>query len=115
MAAKQERPTSRLAMTSGHHKQTNYFAHTLMRARDWQHRSEFDQVRDWWRAGGLGVRALVGAGKTAIAERFLNELPVRWVSNPSSSTTAAVPPPHSIFVYSFYDDDKPALSRSGAQ
>jgi hypothetical protein len=82
----------------------------LLRARDWQHRPEFDQVRDWWRAGGLGVRALVGmggAGKTAIAERFLNELPVRWVSNPSSSTTAAVPPPHGIFVYSFYDDDKP--------
>lgn len=53
----------------------NYFVHTLLRARDWQHRPEFDQVCDWWREGGRGVCALVGmggAGKTAIAERFLN-------------------------------------------
>ena len=46
--------------------QSNYFIHTLLRARDWQHRPEFDQVCDWWRGGG---------GKTAIAERFLNVLP----------------------------------------
>lgn len=51
----------------------NYFVHTLLRARDWQHRPQFDQVCDWWRGGGRGVCALVGmggAGKTAIAERF---------------------------------------------
>lgn len=42
-----------------------------------------------------------GAGKTAIAERSLNELlddtnPKRQRGNPAS-----------VFVYSFYDDDKP--------
>ncbi len=62
-----------------------------------------------------------GAGKTAIAERFLNVLPnvmpVGRIANPSSSaatsageTTPIDPPlpqPHGVFVYSFYDDDKP--------
>jgi hypothetical protein len=43
-----------------------------------------------------------GAGKTAIADRFLNELPVGRVS-----TTTSLPSPGGIFVYSFYDDDKP--------
>ncbi|MBC8354827.1 MAG: hypothetical protein H8E66_22855 [Planctomycetes bacterium] len=55
--------------------QTNYFVHTLPHARDWQHRPQFEQICDWWRAGGHGVCALIGmggAGKTAIAERFLN-------------------------------------------
>jgi hypothetical protein len=68
---------------------SNYFVHRLLRARDWQHRRESDQVRDGWRGGGVGfqpalsspgrgVCALVGmggAGKTAIAERFLRVLP----------------------------------------
>ncbi len=56
---------------------SNYFVHTLLRARDWQHRPQLDQVCDWWRSGGAGVYALVGmggAGKTAIAERFLDVL-----------------------------------------
>jgi nucleoside phosphorylase len=55
-----------------------------------------------------------GAGKTAIAERFLNELlDVGQVSNlPSNKEkadykSAPLPPPHSVFVYSFYKDDKP--------
>ena len=55
----------------------DYFVHTLLRARDWQHRPQLDEVRNWWRDGGRGVCALVGmggAGKTAIAERILNEL-----------------------------------------
>ncbi|MDA1055308.1 MAG: hypothetical protein O3C40_33220 [Planctomycetota bacterium] len=77
---------------------------------------------------GIGVCALVGmggAGKTAIAERFLNELlNVGQVSNVSSQSRETLeehrkapnshesgyedlPPPHSVFVYSFYDDDKP--------
>ncbi len=53
----------------------NYVVHTLLRARDWQDRPQFDQVCDWWRDGGQVVCALVGmggAGKTAIADRFLN-------------------------------------------
>ena len=36
--------------------QTNYFVHTLLRARDWQHRPEFDQVCDWWR-GNVAFRS----------------------------------------------------------
>ena len=85
--------------------QNNYFVHTLLRARDWQHRPQFDQVCDWWRSGGRGVCALVGmggAGKTAIADRFLNEL-----LDDTSTTRERESPPHGVFVYSFYDDDKP--------
>ena len=55
-----------------------HFAHRLLRARDWQDRPEFDQLCQWWRNGAAGVCALVGiggAGKTAIAERFLRVLP----------------------------------------
>jgi hypothetical protein len=29
----------------------NYFAHSLLRARDWQHRPQLDDVCDWWRRG----------------------------------------------------------------
>ena len=103
---------------------SNYIVHTLLRARDWQHRPQFDRVCDWWRGGGPGVCALVGmggAGKTAIAERFLNALPnvmpVGQASSLSSSVATSpdeathidppLPQPHSVFVYSFYDDDKP--------
>ncbi|MDA1056195.1 MAG: hypothetical protein O3C40_37930, partial [Planctomycetota bacterium] len=75
---------------------------------------------------GLGVCALVGmggAGKTAIAERFLNELlentsATRQRVSPDgvakihslaqrARIDAPLPHPHSVFVYSFYDDDKP--------
>ncbi|MEK6238745.1 MAG: hypothetical protein N2C14_28865, partial [Planctomycetales bacterium] len=92
--------------------QSNYFVHNLLRARDWQHRPEFDEVCKWWRDGGLGVCALIGmggAGKTAIAERFLNAL--LDVMNSSADKADQVHPPlprpHGVFVYSFYDDDKP--------
>jgi len=57
---------------------SNYFVHTLLRARDWQHRPQLDDVIEWWQAGGRGVCALIGmggAGKTAVAERFLRILP----------------------------------------
>ncbi len=50
-----------------------HFAHRLLRARDWQHRPEFDALCEWWRRRGVGVCALVGiggAGKTAIADRI---------------------------------------------
>jgi hypothetical protein len=107
----------------GHHVGTaavsnasNYIVHTLLRARDWQHRPQLDQVCDWWRRGGPGVCALVGmggAGKTAIAEQFLSALPVGQASSLSSSEGASpaidppLPPAHGVFVYSFYEDDKP--------
>ncbi|NQV27777.1 MAG: TIR domain-containing protein [Rhodopirellula sp.] len=84
---------------------SNYFVHTLLRARDWQHRPQLDAVIEWWADGGRGVCALVGmggAGKTAIADRFLNDL--LDGTNPSHQRGN---PPESVFVYSFYDDDKP--------
>jgi len=81
----------------------NYFVHTLLRARDWQPRQQFDDVCQWWRDGGLGVCALVGmggAGKTAVADRFVNQL----LGDTASSRLQVA---ESIFVFSFYDDDKP--------
>ncbi|MEO0407375.1 MAG: toll/interleukin-1 receptor domain-containing protein [Cyanobacteria bacterium P01_A01_bin.135] len=85
---------------------SNYFAHTLLRARDWQHRPEFDRVCDWWRDGGSGVCALVGmggAGKTAIVERFLRVLPGVLPPSKEVAKDEALPRPNSTFVFSFYD------------
>jgi hypothetical protein len=85
---------------------TNYFVHTLLRARDWQHRPEFDRVCDWWRNGGQGVCGLVGmggAGKTAIADRFLKVLPGVLPQNPQIPKDETLPTPNSTFVFSFYD------------
>jgi hypothetical protein len=39
---------------------SNYFVHSLLRAHDWQHRPQLDDVCQWWRGGGRGVLALVG-------------------------------------------------------
>ncbi|MHC4407119.1 MAG: P-loop NTPase family protein [Planctomycetota bacterium] len=52
--------------------------HRLLRARDWQDRPQLEAVCRWWRGGGPGVCSLVGiggAGKTAVADRFLQLLP----------------------------------------
>lgn len=93
---------------------SNYFAHTLLRARAWQHRPEFDQVCDWWRQGGYGVCALVGmggAGKTAIVDRFLHAVPGVMPNatnlEEAIETDVSLPRPQGVFVYSFYDDHKP--------
>ena len=109
----------------------------LLRARDYQPRPEFDRLLDWWRggdgssgdssggasatapSGGKGVCALVGiggAGKTAMADRFLRILPgvmevepglPASLSSPSSPTVsispASLPPPGAVFAFSFYD------------
>ncbi|MHC4170580.1 MAG: hypothetical protein ACYSWQ_26885, partial [Planctomycetota bacterium] len=86
--------------------QSDYFVHTLLRARDWQHRPQLDEVANWWRAGGRGVCALVGmggAGKTAVAERFLRILPGGLPADPDIPKDASLPRPNSTFVYSFYN------------
>ena len=99
---------SRLTMSVAGH--TNYFAHPLLRAHNWQHRPELDRVCDWWRGGGRGICALVGmggAGKTAIAERFLRILPGGLPVDPVVAKDASLPAPHSVFVFSFYDAPNP--------
>lgn len=88
------------------HPTNNYFAHSLLRARDWQHRPQLDDVCDWWRGGGRGVCALIGmggAGKTAVAERFLRILPGGLAEDPDIGKNQNLPTPHSVFVFSFYD------------
>jgi len=61
---------------------------------------ELAELRAWWQAGNRGVIALVGlggAGKTAIAARFLAELcGLEHASRPQS-----------LFVWSFYDEPDP--------
>jgi tetratricopeptide (TPR) repeat protein len=87
-----------------------HVVHTLLRARDWQDRPEFAQVCDWWRAGGPGVLALVGiggAGKTAIADRFVRRLPGPTEAEPHSPQDATLSLPEGLFVFSFYDAPNP--------
>ncbi len=81
-----------------------------MRAHDWQHRPQLDQVCEWWRGGGTGVCALVGiggAGKTAIADRFLQILPGVIPQDAKIAKDPSLPTPHSTFVFSFYDAPNP--------
>ena len=95
-------------MTEGN--PSNYFVHSLLPARDWQHRPQFDQVCRWWREGGQGVCALVGmggAGKTAVAERFLRRLPGGLPADPDVPKDPGLPKPDGTFVYSFYDEPNP--------
>ena len=95
-------------MTPG--EQHNYFVHTLLRVRDWQDRPEFDQLCQWWRDGGHGVCALVGiggAGKTAIAERFLQTLPGCYAEQPDVPKQNELLAPARLFVFSFYDVANP--------
>jgi tetratricopeptide (TPR) repeat protein len=87
-----------------------HVVHTLRRAPDWQDRPEFAQVCDWWRAGGTGVLALVGiggAGKTAIADRFVRSLLGPTEAEPHSPQDATLSLPEGVFVFSFYDAPNP--------
>lgn len=91
-------------MTQSH--LTDYFVHQLLRAHDWQQRPQFNDVCHWWRDGGRGVLALVGmggAGKTAIAERFLRVLPGGLPADPVVPKDGSLPKPRGVFVFSFYD------------
>jgi hypothetical protein len=57
-----------------------------------------------------GVCALVGiggAGKTAIGERFLRVLPSGLPALPNVAKDETLPPPRSLFVFSFYDAPNP--------
>ncbi len=88
----------------------NFFVHSLLRAHDWQHRPQLDDVCQWWRNGGRGVLALVGmggAGKTAIVERFLRVLPGGLPPDPDVPKDDTLPTPHGVFVFSFYDAPNP--------
>lgn len=92
----------------------SYFAHTLLHARDWQPRKQFEDVCSWWHAattltGGAGVCALVGiggVGKTAIADQFVRSLMDNMPRSDSVSLKVEQKPPLSVFVYSFYEDEK---------
>lgn len=91
-------------------KMKNAFIHTLLQARDYQDRPESEQLCDWWRAGALGVCALVGiggAGKTAIAERFLRVLPGGLPAGPNVSKREDLPRPEAVSIFSFYDVPNP--------
>jgi hypothetical protein len=48
-----------------------------------------------------------GAGKTAVAERFLRKLPGGLPVDPQVAKDQSLPTPHSTFVFSFYDAPHP--------
>ena len=82
-----------------------HIAHRLLRARDWQDRQQFSDLCNWWRSGHGGVCALVGiggAGKTAIADRFVRSLP-GVLPSPGVAVDETLTPPRGLFVFSFYD------------
>ncbi len=86
-----------------------HVAHRLLRARDWQDRAQFGALCDWWRGGYGGVCALVGiggAGKTAIADRFVRSLPGVFAS-PDVAADESLAVPRGLFVFSFYDAPNP--------
>jgi tetratricopeptide (TPR) repeat protein len=86
-----------------------HVSHRLLRARDWQDRPQFGRLCDWWRGGFGGVCALVGiggAGKTAIADRFVRSLP-GVLPTPDVAVDATLTPPRGLFVFSFYDAPNP--------
>jgi hypothetical protein len=80
------------------HPPEHYVVHPLPLAPQFVGReSELDVLRMLWRDGIRGVVALVGlggAGKTAIAARFLAEL----------NTREGLPRPAGLFVWSFYQE-----------
>ena len=89
-----------------------HFVHRLLAARDWQDRPEFDRLCQWSRDGGLGVCGLVGiggAGKTAIAERFLRALPGLAAAGPQLEADPALRTPQGLFVFSFYAAPNPEV------
>jgi hypothetical protein len=87
-----------------------HFVHALLRAADYQDRPELSRLCDWWRQGSAGVCVLVGiggAGKTALADRFLRLLPGATAEDPGLPKDPALPAPHRLLVYSFYESASP--------
>ena len=87
-----------------------HFEHRLARAQVWQERPELQDLKAWWTASQSGVVSLQGiggAGKTAIVERFLRELPTVMPSHPEILKSEDLPAPRFVFVYSFYDSPNP--------
>ncbi|RLG06102.1 MAG: hypothetical protein DRN68_07530, partial [Thaumarchaeota archaeon] len=80
--------------------------HTLPPAEHFQQRPELEKIKDWWRnEGSYGVLALVGiggAGKTALARRFLAQLPNSGVQDPKVGKDGTLPVPDALFVWNFY-------------
>jgi len=93
-----------------------HFHHRLPRTSHFEFRPELDELIKWWVLGGRGVavlRGIGGAGKTALAERFVS-LAQEWGRraagegpdpDPTGSEPAmprSFPPLPDTFVYSFY-------------
>jgi len=55
----------------------------------------------------LALVGMGGAGKTAIAERFLRVLPGGLPTDPDVPKDNSLPTPHGVFVFSFYDAPNP--------
>src|SRR6267154_5464276 len=88
----------------------SYLAHRLLHAHDFQDRPELSKVCQWWRSGGSGLRALIGfggAGKTAIAERFLNLLPGVLPDSTTVQKDETLRKPTALFAFSFYEAPNP--------
>ena len=70
-----------------------YFADTLLRARDYQDRPEFDRLCDWWRAGGVGVCARAASPlPSAVAEGGRGIPPTRTRRRREPGASAKTPP-----------------------
>lgn len=87
------------------------FRHTLPCARNWQPRSEFEDLCRWWRnPDSCGVFAFVGiggAGKTAMAERFIRQIPRVTANDPDLPKDPTLPTPDGLFVFSLYEEPHP--------
>jgi tetratricopeptide (TPR) repeat protein len=81
--------------------------HALAPVIDYQERPELEQVRAFWRDEGparlLALVGIGGSGKTALACRFLQELPHSGLDHPAVAKRPDLPAPEALFVWSFYD------------
>jgi len=80
--------------------------HTLPPAEHFQWRPELEEIKNWWRhEDSYGVLALIGiggAGKTALARRFLAQLPNSDIQDPKVGKDETLPVPDALFVWDFY-------------